>query len=486
MGALCSKVDQGDFPLPDTKNYCSSALGQGYEIPNFCSLAGDAIGKSYRQDYCDKLGDGEWGDNESVHNDCKYNDCNAFQKWDTGCCRGCCGIIGRGVMCIRTDFKGDGTDCCLQDYDGPDSQNTLCFQYNTDEKRTCKPEKRDITATTCQNDVSNFCSGADLDPGDSSWINRWVNPDGTPISGWQPGDDPKKRGCFYALNRNVCGKGECTPQDTIKAQGYGQAQSLMQSVFNRYQSDGFIIGANPGQVGYNSFQDALRNNVCNAYPGLCKSALNSVCSQYTLSDIVNNPELSFWCGCYLADTEYNQYTNTYQVTKECTPPCNRAGVIPLASGNGQPVACRQNVCIIDDVTINLIQSQVAGGLQFEQACGNCGDNGVCSCVISNESLTAVNTQVGGSLVFNQNCVSANCTKVINGQSVSVPCNDFTSNPIATYQSQEYNNANATIKTRNIIILIALVAFLIIIFIALLILRPKFNTIQSPIYVNRRS
>jgi hypothetical protein len=480
MGALCDKVEHGDFPMPNTTNVCSDNIGDKYAIPNFCTLAGEAIGGGYRNEYCDKLGDDEWGDYEAGDS-CKYNDCNAVQAFASGCCKGCCGIDGRGVRCIRTAFKGDPTDCCFQDYDGTGQTNSLCFQYNTDMKRTCDPQYRDITKGTCEASVINYCTGEDLPNGDSSWIGRWINPDGTPLSGWTPGDDPKKRGCFYAVNRYVCGSGTCTPADPVSAKGFNRAQTLIQATFARYEADGFIIGAAPGQVGYNNFQDALRSNVCNQYPGLCKGALTQTCSKYTVNDLTNNPELSFWCGCYLAGTEYAKYTDGYQITRQCTPPCNRSGVIPLTDGSGKPVPCTQSVCLIDNITLDLIQTQVAGGISFANACGTCGTQGTggCVCTIENNSLTAINSQIGGSLIFNQNCTSANCTKLVNGQPVSVPCPDYATNPIATYQANVSNANDNNSRSWVLWILIGIVIVLVIIFLFILVLRPNFQVKQTP-------
>ena len=118
------------------------------------------------------------------------------------------------------------------------------------------------------------------------------------------------------------------------------------------------------------------------------------------------------------------------------PYCNRAGTIPAVGPDGvTPLTCTNNICLIDDVTINLINSSVSGNLAFDQVCGGCGSSspGVtssCSCIIQGDSITAVNSQINGNISLNQSCTGSviQCvTTDTNGNKIQTPAFDWHAN-----------------------------------------------------------
>ena len=110
MGSSCSSIES-----PKVINRCSGSIKDisgsfnGGILNNFCTYSGTG-GKSYKQQWGDKVGDKEWT-YEGQGGTCSYNDCNPFETQETGCCGGCCGISGRGVSCKRKAFKGDPLTC---------------------------------------------------------------------------------------------------------------------------------------------------------------------------------------------------------------------------------------------------------------------------------------------------------------------------------------------------------------------------------------
>lgn len=521
MGTNCSK----DFPNPDTSNICSpdpiGSSGNDHKIPHFCTLSGSG-GNSKRSQYCARLGENEWDVKEQGHvGSCSYNDCNEVQSVDEGCCNGCCGISGATVICKRTAYNGNHTNCCLQDYDFPaDLGNTsqqlpLCFDRGPDGtdnsmKLTCDPEFRNITSSQCQGNLLEYCTGNDLPPEDVSWLNRW--------------NDTTSRGnCSYAVSRNLYVDPlplfdniiQWPPSAYRDNQGFAWSRELMANVFRKYQAQGFRIGTLPGLPGYNSFQDNILKPICTTAPGICQQGLNTTCSNTTTDELLRNPGMVPWCGCYMPNDQYEKYVNLYQVDKECTPICARQGNIPVISADGrQTVLCNQNVCIIDDVTISLENTNVGGSINFSQFCGGCSgpvsginvsansDNGTstnngmtmngvtttttgtttmdngsqtassCLCIISDATINAASSSIGGGINLSEDCgTSSQCFKQNpnpgNGQPDQLPIDCAGSedqDPFATsMQQQEQDKSERNFRNAIIIAIVIIAIFVIILF-----------------------
>lgn len=482
----CTKVTP-----PDPVNQCNSQ-GDTYLIPGLCTM----LGRNTNQQWCENNISvvGEWTMSNDPPEVCSLFNAPPYDSEASGC-PFICESTGAVSSCVRSNFLADPTTCCMQDLNCNTSFPDLCFQYGTTgvTQKTCSPETRDITSDTCQDVVMDYCSGADLAANDSSWIYRWMNTDGTPL-GYNPTGNPLNNGCIYAIQRNVFS----TVQDIcgvtgipglINASGYLWSQNLLNKVFAKYKQNGFVFGSLPGTVNYNLFQDFLEANVCSGTgsdlgslpAGLCTQGLKESCSNFTTNDILRNPELANICGCYLPDSEYENYINGYGISKQCTPLCNRSSSIPLANAAGQEIICETSVCLIDDVTINVINSSVKGGIQVENICNNCSrgnfNNGgnsdltTCQCILEDLTVDALNSTIGNNLVVNEMCGSNGnnslCTTNENGKIVTIPCDyESTDNPIQEYQN-EIESAENKSKTVYWVFVSLILALAFIIFLSFL-------------------
>ena len=480
MGGNCGK----SYPSPNTTNQCSGATGDRYTIPYFCTLEGPA-GDSYRSHYCSALSNaGEWGNPNQVNSsDCSYNDCNNFQQYDFGCCDGCCGIVGSQVSCERLTFTGDPVTCCLANYECSHNPNA-CFS-DPSTQNTCAPDLRNTTSTGCQDVLFQYCTGtlSTDDPNSTSWLDRWTQNNGGTGScndivlkniykNNLPCDFP-----FLIQPEGIC---NLPPIAKINAEGYFWGQQLISATMKKYTEQGFEIGALPGSPGYNPWQNFIYDRMCCSNPGICQSGLEVACAAKNSQRISFNPEEAKWCGCFLSQGTYEEYSIKYNVPKECSPTCNRSGTIPIVGINGMPTICRQNICIIDDVTVNLVNSQIGGGINFENFCGNCqGTN--CSCIISSTQVDITNSTISGNVVPVLNsCGTFSCTQTNPGLTgpniIATVCGKGPNNP---YEQYDANVAKAKEKAHKeswswtlIIVCISLILiFLIIFFIHPITIRP---------------
>lgn len=500
MGGSCGSIGQG----PDTTNFCSDGIDDEYKLPGFCTVAG-AAGNRHADEWCVKLGSpGEW-ERGSSEDSCHYDSCSPYKTEDSGCCKGCCGIIGKGTTCKRIGFNGDPAICCLNDFvSGSKGAGPEGCWSDAAMNNTCKPEHRDITSAveadgiSCSDAVFNFCTGADLETGDTSWINRWLDPTtGLPV---EPAFGQPS--CLYAILRNLHGVnppdvnqaqssgGLClpSPDQDISSVGFTTAKRIVDGVFDRYSRDGFNIGTMPGFIGYNDFQNFIYSNICCQYPSLCQGALSNTCNIYTAQELSVNPSVANWCGCYLPDEEYDKYVNLYRINKQCTPTCNRLTSIPLTTGDNKAIVCDQDTCIVDNITINLISSNVSGGINISQMCGNCGSAvtfdsngnvsnpgfGACNCVVENDTIDGINSKIG-SINISTSCTGVSCTAFSDdlNRTVDVPCDGSgSSDPFTGVAEEEAEAEAAAARSRDIKIVLLIVAALVVIFIAFIIIKPN--------------
>lgn len=389
------------------------------------------------------------------------------------------------AICQRNSYTADPTDCCFQDFAynncSPANKNNACYSYKNyqdnpnllDGINTCSPDTLNITCEnrssgkSCKDRVFGYCTGSDLDKNDTSWFYRWMDPlTGQPVqrlySSSNTSVDPKIGGCMYSLQRNLFtpnGGTDCTKQDSncivppysitskcgqpgaglpVVSSGQKYVQDMINAMFVKYYQQGFVLGAQPGTKGYNPFEDFLRKYICCAYPELCQQALNGICGTIPSSRLSLNPSLANWCGCHLNNSEYQRYVNQFQISKECTPLCNRSDVIPLTDGLGNKIKCQQDICLIDDLAINLINSQ-ASGLNISQICGSCGDGQQCTCILSNNSIDVVDTALNGNITVSQMCSNGPTCTIPNTTGIgppmlSVPCGS-SSDPFVEYTNQ---------------------------------------------------
>lgn len=213
------------------------------------------------------------------------------------------------------------------------------------------------------------------------------------------------------------------------SESQAEAQRYVTKLFDTY----FVTNELTDNVvsqDYNNFQDTLLN-LCTdpRLPGICEEFLISYCENYTRDEVNNSPTLINFCGCYTPpDEDYLQYT---LATEECNmgvtgcvsgclpeepgctgqpacdPLCHRAMTSQRANtDNGVIITCPQTICVIDDVTINVISSTVPGGINFNTVCSGCGggDGGSgCLCIIGGVNISSTMSDIGVGTNFNQFC-----------------------------------------------------------------------------------
>ena len=428
-------------------NGCSSRKSPNYsptcspgpvQVDGFCTYA-SFLGTDRRTDACNQLGGaGEWQLNGNGVGDlCKYNDLHPSDEFDSDLCCGLeCPIIGQGVSCQRkagySGYTAANTDqgkvqCCFQNYQFYANQGITETNLCLIGSATCPDGANGtenfqlMTGSSCQNITTEYCTGTlpSDDPTSTAWLARW--------------DPATPNNCFTVLNQNLFNdpnsvllqQGITVPEQLVQSRGgFNYSQTLISQVLAKYNQQGFSLGALPGYPGYNGFQDTVLQPICRAIPGLCASGLQLSCNDETTTSLIRNPNRVPWCGCYLSDDQYDKYVNEYQITKQCTPICGRQGNIPLAGPSGLgSLGCNQSVCIIDDTTINLAQTNVGGGVNFSQFCSGCSGNtqtgntpsvgpdsstSSCRCIIDNNSITAANSQIGGGINLTEVCGSTTC------------------------------------------------------------------------------
>jgi len=210
-------------------------------------------------------------------------------------------------------------------------------------------------------------------------------------------------------------------------------QSQISRLFDTYNETNKITD-DVTSSDYNPFQETLLALCLNpALPGICDQHLISFCSPYVRTQVSASPTLTNFCGCYVApDPDYLKYTlgspgcliGTGCTAgckagdpgcvgqPSCDPLCHRALTVQKAyQPTGNFITCPQTICVIDDVTIQVNESSINRGINFNTVCAGCGGPGgvsetsSCLCVVSGVNISAVASQVGLGVNFNQFCGS---------------------------------------------------------------------------------
>lgn len=166
-------------------------------------------------------------------------------------------------------------------------------------------------------------------------------------------------------------------------------------IIDSWYKNGQKIQGNPGNKAI--------IEICNKAPGACDLKLDQICQQLTSLDEMNrDPELIKLCGCHIPSRIYDPAYKGV-VPEKCAPSCVYPDAIQRGNGRGQPDACTQNVCVIDNVTIDIVNSNVGGGVTLKSLCPGGGNR----CYISNDTVNVLNSKISGDVKFLENCGS--CT-----------------------------------------------------------------------------
>ena len=396
----------------------AALIATGAETEGFEALSSNA---SLQQTLCTNLGDNyQWVPYDYPFNGCTYNDCDPGYKVDggSGCNGKCCGIVGGTVGCARIAFSGDPVVCCFNDY-ACDENEDKCFQ-TPERQATCDPSNRDITSKKCKDLIEPYCIGDSTFAGQNDWMEMWLENSSVPINSNQElssvfypatkfssavtvADRGKrnplseKQPCLRAIARNITMGNICSWDDiqegeiitsNVNESGLTWSRTMLDKVYLKYKQEsgggGLLAGINTDGIRRDAGFYKTLWNICNKGPMLCTNGadenpegiLPDLCSNITTEDIIKTPEALKWCACHMPKEQYEEYSNRYGIPKECTPMCNRLGIIPSIDVNGERKFCQDNTCIIDDNNINLTNSEISGGVNFNQLCPGCGKNNV--------------------------------------------------------------------------------------------------------------
>lgn len=238
--------------------------------------------------------------------------------------------------------------------------------------------------------------------------------------------------------------------------------NLFKLYFTRYNLTDNILSSQ-----YNVFQETLHQLCINpSLPGVCGNFLEEYCNTFgnspekNRSIIESSPVRTNFCGCYtMPDPVYQKYVHGTQEClhglpncrscvpdpnnldlcpsqPSCDPLCARALTSRKANTNiGTLINCPQSVCVIDDVVINVTNSVVPGGVNFNNVCSGCNQGAGCLCVISGVSIPETLGNVGLGANYTQFC-GPESVCLVNGSPVectgdlnTIPINPFSTRPI---------------------------------------------------------
>jgi len=485
----------GAYAYPSYKNICGDEkVNERVKIGNFCAFPGQG---TLRSNYAKSMSsDGEWRVDDTYFPPCNFRPGSQPASMDgpQQCCGGQCKIRGDQLFCIRTKYTGNPLNCCLQNSDRkPGLRDDIqserykaCFS-DANQQNTCAPQYRNIDSKECSDLLGEYCAGIENADSKNStqWLDRWFKPQ--PANGITKG-----LSCYDVIFDRVFENpksakealkftGECDkkipPELTINAEGYFWAQETIRKTLEHYNEQ-FKIGSLPGSVKSNPWEILFYQKLCCPLPGVCQDGLNKICETSTINDMKLNSLLAQWCGCHMANDQYEEYSRNFNIPKQCSSTCNRYGAIPLVGIGNEAVSCDQNICLIDDINISIVNTQVGGGINFNQFCNNCAGK-ACTCVVSGTSVTISDSSIGGNVIPGlQTCGEFNCrqknpsTSGVGPAYITVPCDETNYNPYDDYNvvlNQEKNKARK--KSWTLTIIITLIS-LIIIYLIIIFVHPK--------------
>lgn len=346
---------------------------------------------------------------------CLYDDTNQvryiYKKGIGGCCGHTCAIEGgTKLICQRQAYNGDPVVCCLNDFALDVSDRDRCFQTKN-RQRTCGPRYRDLAGYSCIAVVYTFCSGQVSFEGQNDWTDLWsskpinindlmngdeymANPTefykSTSTATYKTDDVKIEKSdiCRNAMVRWMFPDQSITSWDILKKStetyegdiilnaadtfGLQKSMNLMGEVIGRYLEEGGSLFGQLDADGITNrnFVSELKE-ICTTTPSLCATQLYSICRNYKIEDMAENPNILEWCGCYLDSSEYDKHYGRYNISAECTPICNRDDVIPRITDNYTKAICTESKCIIDSTILNIISSSIGGNISFNQVCHGC-------------------------------------------------------------------------------------------------------------------
>ena len=242
--------------------------------------------------------------------------------------------------------------------------------------------------------------------------------------------------CFEAVVCSAFSDGtttRCKPGPFLDPEGMIWAQDLVDTAVQDFVTLGYQLEATIGDPTYHPWADKLYDNVCRPYPVICQKALRRQCNNIDNSTrasqisgyLRQHPNLERWCGYWIRDNSLPPII-AHNITTPCTLSCNKESTVPLTDIDGQPLRCQSAVCVINDIDVQLKNSNIAGSIDVAQICSNCAASSgesSCSCIVNDLTLSLKDSIVGGNVFpVLQSCGSTKCVyHESGGNTIIGPC-----------------------------------------------------------------
>ena len=452
---------------PTPENICGlgDTIGMEVDVPNCCFFTTD-IGH-----YCDGTTQKAFGEAQGstewtrvgAGSQCGLcSSCNGLEQGNgSGLCgfgSGSCSWAGVRQRCRRTAFNGNPTACCRRSA-SINGAALFCFDAN-DKIRTCDPQYRGFLQPSCIGIMKTYCSN-DVETGYEA---KWT---GTPST----------KDCLRYVQ-------ETTNPNLLTFYG-----PVIEAMVTRYLiTDNHAI-TSPETSG-SAFDPFINEiiDVCRSNPGACDTVLKQKCASVKRADLSNNVSLADLCGCFMPDIEYAS-NSTFGIARECDPVCALATAVHILDSASNPPAfkeCKQSICVIDDVTLNILAKSVTGNITFAQACGSCSGasgGGSCRCFIQDTTITAVDSKIGD-VNFSQACGGAPlCYKsapVAGAPPIQVDCTTGTTVPTSGGSTSSTGTNGSTIALWVAFAILALILLFVIIL--AFSRRNRVEEVREPIFI----
>lgn len=384
---------------PNPYNFCSNAIGEEYDIPNSCQFVGGGGNIN-----CPVSSPGEWTDGGVSSTTCTtatFHNGNELPD-GLGCeSIGCCKVIGRRKKCIRNQFKGNETACAFRSIVGgtfkAKNADVRCFA-DDQRYRTCAPEVRGPTGLDSLNVAGDWCSNdkiATLNNPDPlvdpiAFTNSIVD---DTYQQWIFSDGPE--GNYKTKWQGDLANSECQIAMDVNNSSLVRYREILEPTARRFfieDESPILDNTNPN---FDPFLDTMIS-LCKAYPGACDEVLTQRCSTVTKDQLQESEYLTRVCGCFMPDNQYGSLGNL-GVKRECEPTCVLESTIKQGDRDGRAIECTDTLCIINDVSLSILDNSSTGNISFSQLCKSCGDSnngGSCRCILDNITIDAVQSKVG--------------------------------------------------------------------------------------------
>lgn len=237
-------------------------------------------------------------------------------------------------------------------------------------------------------------------------------------------------------NTDISNKNTISKGNNFNPISYAQIQKEMgNALFNFFSNHPFDENTFSSSVLQNELMSA-----CVDVPGICELSEAPMCKSCSRQRIGESANLIEYCGCYATpDPQFNS-----SASPQCDYLCTMAASSKLRDViNGNILQCDQTTCIINNVSINSVNSST-GNISFEQVCNQCLGSNTCKCfldvsipnVISNMGLNESN--------FSVKCPYATC--YVTDSNGSNPKNTDCAPYVSKSQVTSPNGTNILTKT----------------------------------------